>query len=97
MTEAFDLLDYQPQNWPRWHQGVLTNNTVTADRHLFLFLRITDGTAQIGRVRPACHFVDGAEPVIYQASLRSQDSPYLNHCRDCQEVDLQYGLRVTTT
>lgn len=94
MTEAFNLLDVQPDSWPRWQPGEAVNGVRTHDRHLFLFLETVrlDGEQSFGGCRPACFFVGGATPVFYDNRLKKQDSEYLDHCNDCQEVQLQHAL-----
>jgi hypothetical protein len=95
MTEAFELLDRQPdeKGWPRWLPGEDSNENMTAERHLFLFVpEIVQGKIVWGGARAACHFVDGADRVYYNNLLKNLDSPFLDHCNACQEVELQHAL-----
>lgn len=90
MTEAFKLLDAQPDSWPRWQPGETVNGVTTSDRHLFMLELIGRFGHEFGRVYPACHFVDGATPVEYARNDR--ETNYEPLCPDCQEVELQHGL-----
>jgi len=93
MKELFDLLDRQPEAWPRWQPGESTNGTSTDQRHLFVFIpQVVDGQVNLGSIRPACFWADGARPVFYNNRLSKHDSTMLDHCADCVEAELQHGL-----
>lgn len=91
MTEALDLLDRQPDGWPRWLPGCRPNATLTDDQHLFLYVLLRkDVEATWFEIRPACHFVDGAE-FVANATMDEADVS-LPLCHKCFEVELQHGI-----
>lgn len=93
MEELFNLLDRQPEAWPKWRPGESTTGTRTNYRHLFVFIpRVVDGLITLGSIRPACFWTGGARPVFYSSQLDEDDSQMLDHCADCVEAELQHGL-----
>lgn len=96
MQRVFDLLDRQPESWPRWERGQRFEESLrkvpTEDRHLFLF-EPYDPLPRHGTAIAACRFVTGA--IWIDRFDKIEADPQLPCCPHCLEVDLQYGLLTT--
>lgn len=101
MKEALKHLSDQPELWPRWKRGFRFDAnggaTATDERHLFIFVREGDVFGgRFGSIYSACHFVPGADRIIYDDERKLTTEDYDPICDHCFEVELQHGVQSLT-
>lgn len=93
MEHVLEILDHQPQHWPKWQRGRDADDLPTPEQHMFLFERAGyDGS--LGHVRAACQYIDGCPWVGPAPAVWSPPQTVLL-CLDCMEVSLQHGIQRT--
>lgn len=100
MKEALKHLSDQPELWPRWKRGyrfAAEGVVATDEKHLFVFVREGDVFGgRFGTIYSACHFVSGADRIVYDDERRLTTEEYDPICEYCFEVELQHGLQALT-